>query len=125
MKKILVGILLAMMMLTLTACGEPETYESIYEKYSQKIVDATTKYIEKAEKESASLAGNTDALEDLCSDKVIELIEIADDGMSAFIDLTNKEGNQSDEWEYWNNKLRDVLDEQVDRLNDAYWNSGL
>ncbi len=102
------------------------SYDDIYKEYKQKIIAATPALVEEYKREAASNSDGLEGLATICNNKVSELAEINNEGVSEMADfmLKNGSGNYS-EYEDWAGKLMDVYMEEAQKIQDAYIDSAM
>lgn len=103
--------------------GVGNSYQSVLDEYTQKIIDMTPNLVNEYNSESASLSGDINALAKLCNDKVSVLAGICNDGISEMAKIKLDSGDDYSVYEEWAGKLQDVYMEYANQIQDAYLNS--
>jgi hypothetical protein len=104
--------------------GKYSSYEDIYNEYKQKIIDATPGLVEEYNNEAASNNAGLEGLDEICNNKIAELAEISNEGVSEMADFMLKNGNGSySDYENWSGKLMEVYMEESGKITDAYMKS--
>ncbi len=104
--------------------GKYSSYEDIYNEYKQKIIDATPGLVEEYNNEAASNNAGLEGLDEICNNKIAELAEISNEGVSEMADFMLKNGNGSySDYEDWSGKLMQVYMDESGKITDAYMKS--
>lgn len=143
MKKKIVALMMAgLMAFAMTACGNTEskpkedpkttqdaptedikekvTYQTILDEYTQKIADTTPGLVEEYNTESASVAGDINALAELSNSKIEKLAEISNEGIQKMAELMYANSDEYSVYEEWSLKLTDVYTQYSTQITDAY-----
>lgn len=100
-----------------------ETFESIFDNYSQEIKDTAAVLVEEYNTEAAEIEGDNDALYELSITKLYKLTEIFYEGTTKMTELVLKYNGDEDASTEWGQKLEAVYDEQAQLIEDAYENA--
>ena len=100
------------------------SYQSILDKYSQKIKSATPNLVKEYKSESASLS-DLNSKAELSNAKISELAEICNEGIGEMAELMYKNGDDYSTYEKWAGKLQDIYMDYAGQITDAYMNSAL
>lgn len=137
MKKLL-GIISALAVaLTFTACGGSTddqgttegnatteanaTYESIYNEYSQKIIDTTSGIVTEYDAVAAETNGDTASLVAASVEKIQEIADINGEGVEKMAALLYEDPESQEEaYSEWVDKLTSVYTEQSKIIEDTY-----
>lgn len=133
MKKLLGIISILAVMLVFAACeGSTKTaddssatetkatYESIYNEYSQKIIDTTSDIVAEYDTEAAEADGDSANLVAASVDKIQEIADINADGVEKMAELLYEDPESEEDYSAWVDKLTAVYTEQSKIIEDTY-----
>lgn len=102
--------------------GTSESYEDIYNDYSQQIQNKTPGLIEEYKNEAASHAGDINAQAEIANKKVEVLAALSNEGVEKMAMLYYKDMDYST-YESWATKLYDVYMQYAQQIYDTYLSS--
>lgn len=100
------------------------SYESILDYYSAKIMATTPKLVEEYKMESKQSSNGLMGLAEICNGKIYKLAEISNEGIGEMASLYFRSGSgQYAEYEQWALKIYDVYMNEAQKIYDAYLDS--
>lgn len=120
MKKLLsMGLVIMLVILSLTGCGGGQTYEDVLKEYTNKIEAATPTLIEEFKTETSGVTDMT-KLAEISNAKIQKLAEISTEGIGKMAEIKLKNNDDNSVYEEWAQKLTDVYEIEAKKITDEY-----
>ena len=120
MKKILtMGLVVMLVILSMTGCGGGQTYEDVLSEYTEKIEEATPILIEEFKTETSGITDVT-KLAEISNQKIQRLAGISTEGISKMAEIRLKNNDDNNVYEEWAQKLTDVYEREAKKITDEY-----
>ena len=120
MKKFLsMGLVIMLVVLSLTACGSTQTYDAVLKEYTAKIEEATPTLVDEFKTEASNITDIT-KLAEISNEKIQKLAEISTEGIGKMAEIKLKNNDDNNVYEEWAQKLTDVYETEAKKITDEY-----
>ncbi len=106
-----------------TEAPKSSSYQSIYDKYSNRMKAKTQSLVDEYNREAANNQNGITGLAELCNNKTAVLAEICTDGIQEMAAIMMKNGDSYDTYSSWASKLQEVYQSEASNITNAYISS--